>query len=416
VCVITTFSNTPQADRPRVLCVDDEPYILESLRDTLRKRFDVRTAGSGLEGLVLLEAEPEKFALIISDMRMPVMPGSIFLREARRRAPDATRILLTGYADLDAAVEAVNEAHLFRFLTKPCPAAELLATCTAALDHHNLKAGERVLLEQTLHGSVKALVDVLSLASPAAFGRSARVRKLVAALAAAVVVDDRWEVEVSALLVNIGAVTLPPETAEKLYSGAALTPAEQRMVTRVPKLTRRILENIPRLEGVIEILDCYERSWVDTPGQLPLGARILRLALDFDELDAQGADHDLALATMRGRGLVYDPELIEVFAGVVGGVSVDHKVHEIGCRQLCVGMILASDVRSDSGGLLIARGHTVTDQLIERLLNLRVGSVREPVMIVEGDTDVAPDGADSSSAATSGAAVTSERLANPAAV
>jgi hypothetical protein len=187
-------------------------------------------------------------------------------------------------------------------------------------------------------------------------------------------------------------------------------------VSRVPNLTRRILENIPRLEGVIEILDNYERSWVDTPGQLPLGARILRLALDFDELDAQGADHDLALATMRGRGLVYDPELIEVFARVVGGVSVDHKVQEISCQGLCVGMILASDVRSDSGGLLIARGHTVTDQLIERLLNLRVGSVREPVMVIAGDTNAVPDEADASSSAMSEPAVASERLANPAAV
>jgi response regulator RpfG family c-di-GMP phosphodiesterase len=391
VFVSITSAASLQAKRPLVLCVDDEPHILESLRDTLRKRFDVRTAGSGPEGLVALEAEPEQFALIISDMQMPAMPGSIFLREARRIAPDATRILLTGYADLDAAVEAVNEAHLFRFLTKPCPPGELLATCTAALDYHHLKAGERVLLEQTLHGSVKALVDVLALASPAVFGRSARVRKLVAALAAAVVIDDRWEVEVSALLVNIGAVTLPRGTAEKLYSGATLTPAEQEMVSRIPKLTRRILDNIPRLEGVIDILDSYERSYgsSDTARELPIGARILRLALDFDELDAQGADHDLALGTIRGRGLVYDPKLVEVFAGVIGGVSADHKVHEIRCLQLRVGMILASDVRNDSGGLLIARGHTVTDQLIERLLNLRTGTVREPLMIIEEDAGAA---------------------------
>jgi response regulator RpfG family c-di-GMP phosphodiesterase len=383
------------AERPWVLCVDDEPHILESLRDTLRKQFEVRTAGSGPEGLVALGADPEKFALIISDMRMPLMPGSIFLREARRVAPDATRILLTGYADLDAAVEAVNEAHLFRFLTKPCPAAELLSTCAEALEQHRHKAAERVLLEQTLRGSVKALVDVLALASPAVFGRSERVRSLVATLASEAVDDDRWEVEVSALLVNIGAVTLPPETAEKLYSGSRLTPAEQEMVRRIPKLTRRILENIPRLEGVIDILDNYQRTWgpPDADHPLPLGARILRIALDFDELDTQGADHDFALSTMRGRKQVYDPELVEVFARLIGGVSGAHKMREIGCRQLRVGMTLASDVRGDNGGLLIPRGHIATDQLIERLLNLRAGSVREPLLIVDGDTPAALAGA-----------------------
>ena len=108
----TAPASSPRAGRPRILCVDDEPHILESLRDTLRRGFDVRTAGSGPEGLAMLEDGPDEYALIISDMRMPVMSGSVFLREARRVSPDASRILLTGYADLDAAVSAVNDAQL----------------------------------------------------------------------------------------------------------------------------------------------------------------------------------------------------------------------------------------------------------------------------------------------------------------
>ena len=260
--------------RPRILCVDDEPQILESLQDTLYEHFDVRIAGSGAEGLARLGDEPDEYALIISDMQMPVMPGSVFLREARRVAPDATRILLTGYADLDAAVSAVNEGQLFRFLMKPCRAADLLAACEAALEQHRLRTSERVLLEQTLKGSVKALADVLALANPAAFGRSARVRKLVALLAGELQLEDSWEVEVSALLVHIGAVTLPAETAEKLYAGARLTPGEQDMVDHIPKLTRRILENIPRLEGVLEILDDYQRSYGDRgAGRSPAARR-----------------------------------------------------------------------------------------------------------------------------------------------
>ena len=221
-------SEGSRAERPRILCVDDEPHILDSLTDTLHRRFDVRTATSGADGLAQLSAEPDGFAVVMSDMRMPAMSGAVFLREARHVAPDATRILLTGYADLDAAISAVNDGQLFRFLTKPCPADVLLATCDAALEQHRLRTAEKVLLEQTLKGSVGALSDVLALANPAAFGRSASVRKYAQRLASALEVEDMWEVEVAAMLAQLGAVTLPPETAEKVYSGAKLTTREQR--------------------------------------------------------------------------------------------------------------------------------------------------------------------------------------------
>ncbi len=373
--------------RPRILCVDDEPQILESLQDALYEHYDVRTARSGPEGLAKLGDEPDAYAMIISDMRMPVMPGSVFLREARRVAPDATRILLTGYAELDAAISAVNDGQLFRFLTKPCPPTELLAACDAALEQHRLRTAERVLLEQTLKGSVKALADVLALANPAAFGRSARVRDSVARLARVLKLES-WEVEVSALLVHIGAVTLPPETAEKLYAGARLTPGEQDMVDRVPALTRRILANIPRLEGVLEIIAEYRRDYGEKGAgrSLPLGARILRIALDHDALDAQVGDDRLALRAMRGRGLVYDPDLLSAFERVIGGNVRGMRVREIPLGGLRAGMMLAGDVRSDTGALLIARGSTATDQLIARLLNLRTGQVREPLMIADPET------------------------------
>jgi DNA-binding NtrC family response regulator len=149
-----------------------------------------------------LQAEPHEYALIISDMRMPVMSGSVFLREARRVAPDATRILLTGHADLDTAVSAVNDAQLFRFLTKPCTSEALMRACAAGVGQHRLRTAERVLLEQTLKGSVRALADVLALASPAAFGRSRRVSQIVERFVQTLELKDSWEIEVSALLAS----------------------------------------------------------------------------------------------------------------------------------------------------------------------------------------------------------------------
>jgi response regulator RpfG family c-di-GMP phosphodiesterase len=370
-----------------LLCVDDEPHILESLRDTLHRKFTVRTAASGAEGLAMLAEDPDRFTVVMSDMRMPAMSGAVFLREARGVAPDATRILLTGYADLEAAVSAVNDGQLFRFLTKPCPADELLTACIAAQEQHRLKTAEKVLLEQTLRGSVRALAEVLALANPAAFGRSARVRSLVSRLARSLDIEDAWEVEVSALLVNIGAVTLPPETAEKLYTGANLSPGEQAMIERVPELTRKILDNIPRLEGVLEILDHYRTPYkaMGAGRSLPLGSRILKIALDYDELEGHGSSESVAIATMRGREKDYDGDLLERFAQIVAGDKDQEafKIVEIPLLALRDRMRLADDVRSITGALLIARGHVATEQLITRLWNLPPGSVREPLLVVD---------------------------------
>ena len=377
-------ANLTPAVKARVLCVDDEPYVLDGLRDTLRRSFDVRVATSGVDALELLKEEPDAYAVVVSDMRMPVMDGATFLRESRRWAPDATRMLLTGFADMDAAVSAVNNAQLFRFLTKPCAPNDLVRACTAALVQHRLVTAERVLLEQTLHGSVKALADVLALANPVAFGRAVTVQGSVKRLAKAAGMRQPWEVEVAAMLSPIGAVTLPTSTAEKLYAGAPLSEDEVEMVNRIPAITRRILQNIPRLEGVMQILDNYMRPFDEGagPNLIPIGARMLRIARDYDALQAQGLDPAVALNAMRSREGLYDSHLLQTFAEATAD-GADMRVREIDLAQLESGMTLAGDVRSAAGQLLIAHGHEASEGLIERLRNLAEGFVREPLRIFE---------------------------------
>lgn len=381
------LESAPATKRPRVLCVDDEAYVLEGLCDTLHRGFDVRIATGGEEGLGILRSDPAGFAVVISDMRMPEMEGSEFLREARRIAPDVVRMLLTGYADVDSAVRAVNEARLFRYLTKPCHSAELLSACAAAAAHHEMKVAERQLLEHTVHGSVDALVEVLALANPAAFGRGMRLKTLAGRLACAVDLENCWEVEVAALLAHIGAVTLPQVTVERLYAGVPLHDHELAMAERVPAVTRRLLAKIPRLEGVVEILDSYHASCgAETAEEIPIGARVLRIAVDYDQLESAGSGENVAIGVMRGRS-VYDPQLLSAFARTVGARRIAPVVREVNVAALEVGMTLADDVRNVTGGLLVARGQPVTHQLIDRLTNFSARVVREPLRVFDPETD-----------------------------
>jgi len=371
------------ADAVRVLCVDDEPHVLEGLRDSLRRSFEVDVAESGAAALALLEQDPDAYAVVISDMRMPGMSGAAFLSQARRVAPNAVRLLLTGHADLDAAIAAVNDGQLFRFLTKPCPRQELLRACAAALGQHRLLVAERVLLEQTLRGGITALVDVLALTNPAAFGRAMRLRSGVQLLAERIDMTDAWEVEIAAMLLQLGAVTLPDATAERLYAGAVLSEAEQAMVAAVPAATQRILGHVPRLEGVQQILADVGRPYRGEGRPPSMGGRMLRIVADYDELESRGTTRPAVLATMRGRDGVYDRQLLDAYALAHGPSEPVDEVVEVRLIDLQPGMTLADDVRHRNGGLLIARGYKVTAALIERLDHLPRGHLREPLRVID---------------------------------
>jgi hypothetical protein len=318
-------------------------------------------------------------------MRMPVMSGSAFLSQARRIAPNAVRLLLTGYSDVDAAARAVNEGQLFRFLTKPCPPDELLRACAAALGQHRLLVAEHLLLAQTLRGAIKALTDVLALTNPAAFGRGTRLKTGVGLLAQQIGMTDAWEVEIAALLLQLGAVTLPDATAEKLYSGAALTAEEQAMVAGVPQATERIIGHIPRMEGVLQVLkDVARRFDADDDRGPSLGGRMLRIVRDHDELESRGATRTVALEQMRTGGGIYDPQLLKDYSRALGLTREVEDAIDVRVDSLRVGMTFAEDVRHRGGTLLIARGYKVTTALLERLAHIPRGQVREPLRVIAG--------------------------------
>lgn len=367
--------------RQRLLLVDDEPAVLEGLQLHLRRHFAISTAGGGPHALSVL-AESEPFAVVMSDMRMPGMNGAALLAHVRERSPDTVRLLLTGYSEVEAAIAAVNEGQVFRFLTKPCPPDVLVSQLMAAGEQHRLVTAERVLLEQTLRGSIRALTDLLGLANPAAFGRAGRAKDHVARLTAELAVPDVWPIEVAAMLSQIGCITLPPATVERHYLGLPLLPADQAMVERLPALACQLLGPIPRMEPVREILAAMDRRFDTASRQpLPLGARLLKLALDHDLLEARGLDMATLLATLRGRVGWYDPVVLDVWCALMAPTAVIDEVREVRLGELRAGMVFAADVRTRAGMLLIARGYEATQGLLERLNNLGPTAVVEPFRV-----------------------------------
>jgi response regulator RpfG family c-di-GMP phosphodiesterase len=321
---------------------------------------------------------------------MPEMNGAAFLAAVRDAAPDSTRMLLTGQADLGGAAAVVNEGGVFRFLLKPVGPETLIAALQAGVEQYRLVLAERQLLEQTLHGSVKALTEVLSLASPMAFARATRLRQLTG-----VVFEDRdepvpWQVDLAVMLSQVGAISLPDSVLERMESGQPLDPTEQAMVDRLPALAEQVLAGIPRLDEVRAAIHwqvCRYSDRASAPGMpardtLPLGARVLRIVTDYDALVTGGRASQDAIRLMQERPGLYDPSLLDALAR--GVVSLENsQLRELAIHELLIGMVLAKDVFTRSGVKLIPAGHEITSSLLERVRNFSsmAAGVRQPITV-----------------------------------
>jgi CheY-like chemotaxis protein len=374
--------------RVQILCVDDEPNILEGIALNLRRSYDLLTATSGAAALALLSANPS-CPVIISDMRMPQMDGATFLGHARTLAPDSVRMLLTGQTDISSAIAAINEGRIFRFLTKPCAIATLRGAIEAAIEQHRLITDQKVLLQQTLHGSIEALANVLALTNPVSFGRAARIRRQVSALAEHIGLVERWPIEVAATLSQLGYLTLPAETAERVQRGQALSKGEQTMVEGVPQVTEQLLRHIPRLEAVRSILALAgaPQRWGDAGSDAARvaatrGAQLLRLAIEFDVLETGGEQAETAIQILRGRGTPYAADILDALAHQYrAAAQAEYDLRELPVAGLRVGMVVAADLYFANGLLLVARGHEITASFLARVANYSARAVREPVRV-----------------------------------
>lgn len=357
----------------KVLFVDDEPLVLAAFRRDLRKHFEIETAKNGETGLRTITASGP-YAVVVSDFNMPGMDGTRFLFNVKQIAPETVRIMLTGYASLETAIRAVNEGNIFRLLTKPCPPDLLVNAVAAAVDQYRLIMAERELLEKTLKGSIAVLSDLLGQTSPEAFGRSSRIKDKVAGIARQMSIMDVWQLETAALLSQIGCVILPDNILRDSSRARKLTEKQVRLFETHPGIGSKLIGHIPRMETVSRIV-AYQEKHFDGSGSpkdavrgknIPVGARILKVALDFDLLETQGIPKGSSMSLLRHRKGWYDPEVLGALEAMMD-IKEEQEVREIGLSQLRPGMILHEDLCATNGLTLIARGQKISEATLLRL-------------------------------------------------
>lgn len=399
----------------RLLCVDDEPNILSALRRVFRQAgYQVRIAASGAEGLQLLEQE--SVDLVISDMRMPEMDGARFLARVREGWPDILRLLLTGYADMQSTIAAINQGEIFRYVSKPWDDNDLLLTVRHALERKalerekvrleaqvrqqneelkdlnanlELKVMERTVelrqahekLKASFLTSIKIFSNLIELRGGALSGHSRRVADLARKIATKLGMQpaELQDVFLAGLLHDIGKIGFSDDLLKKPVTH--MSGDELGAYRKHPLRGAQSLMALDELRGASVIIRSHHERF-DGQGfpdglsafGIPLGARVLAVANDYDGLQigilAQRnyAAEDAKRLIAEGRGRRYDPKVLDVFLEVVGGVeALAHGEQTISLADLKPGMVLMRDLLTRDGVLLLATDYVLDAALIRQI-------------------------------------------------
>lgn len=370
--------------RETILLVDDELTTI-ALHRRLLKPLTVRasdeatspvaiaTARSGKEAEAYLTDHPET-AVVISDLRMPEMDGLALLERVRIVAPNAVRLLLTGNADVHAAIEAINRASIFRLLTKPSSGPALCQAVTDALKQHRLVVAERELLEKTLRGSVQVLVEMLTLIDPVGSSKALRIHRYVTHVIKKLALEDTWALEVASMLSHLGSLTLSTERPPTASSPSETSDESPSHEPGHPSVGSELLEHIPRLEPVAGII-AGQQDPID-PGDAAValsdrdpilrGRHVLRVAIEFDAAIAGGVSREVVLLRLRQRPADFEPTVVDALGDVEQPEQTFESRSE-SVADLKVGMILDEDLRNAGGLLIIPRGQQLTHPALLRL-------------------------------------------------
>lgn len=417
-----TAAPPPAVPSARILCVDDEPSILSALKRVFRPQgYLVLTATSGREGLELLAREAVD--LVISDMRMPEMDGAQFLEKVFENWPATKRILLTGYADASATIAAINRGKIWRYVAKPWNDDELVLTVQQALAHRNLmeenarltrltqqqneelkelnagleqKVAERTAqlakalksleaahgqLRQSFLASVQLFSGLVELRGGRLAGHSRRVADTARRLAEQMGLSeaDQQDVFLAALLHDIGKLGLPDNLLNSPFN--ALTVQGKAEVMRHPVKGQQVLMAVEQLANAAKIIR-HHHEYMDGSGfpdrlvglAIPLGARILALANDYDALQIGAltlhthAPLEAQQFLQKERGRRYDPEVVDAFFKMLAEDEAK-RPKELSLRidQLRPGMVLLRDLMHKEGYTLLPRGRVLNADIIGRL-------------------------------------------------
>lgn len=401
-----------------LLFVDDEESILHALRRLFRKEpYEILTAVSAREGLNLVASRPVE--LIISDHRMPEMEGTEFLARVREKKPDIMRIMLTGYADMKAAVEAINESQVYRYISKPWNDDDLRLTVREALRQYDLVRSNRELnelikeqnkelydinrsleskvrertkaleaknqeLEAGFHDMLELFMGVMEMKNAALVGHARRTAILAKEIAVRLALPEEEQkiCEAAGLLMDSGILGYPDTFAKK--QAEQMDAVERALWQKHPLLGQVSLKRIKCLEPIGQIIRSHHEHF-DGNGfpdrlkgeRIPLPSQIVAVSDYFDLL----LNPPLAIGRVsvtqalnvleKERGKRFDPVVVHALGEIIEKVQerITSDEVEVSLEELKEGMTLARDLKTAGGILLLPAQSRLQAAHLEKIYN-----------------------------------------------
>ena len=416
-------SSELQEKRGKLLLVDDEPSVLSSLKRLFFRQYEITLAEGGQAALDILEKE--SFDMIISDMRMPGMSGAELLKVCNEEYSDMIRVLLTGYSDLDSAIQAVNEGNIYRYISKPWDNDHLRNVVAEALETRDLKntnirlnhhIGEQneelerlnrelqdkyeasthavgeaeaklekayATLRQEFDSMVHILVATLELRLGEESGSNQRFAHLASIFSHLVGLNESevQDVQYAALLRNIGKMPLPDSILAK--SVLKMNRSEKLEYAQFPvygQTSLMLLEPLQNASSIIRShMELYDgKGFPDrlSGNAIPLASRILRIVTDYVEIQREHnflgevqSQQQAKDFIVNSAGKRYDPSLVDIFTEVLQNYNGDFvsNTDRILISDVKAGMTLADNLISPSGAVLLSTGTYLTERHVAKM-------------------------------------------------
>ena len=397
----------------QVLCVDDEQNILRAIKRALFSLdVDLTLVDSGEKALAVMK--DKTIHVVISDMKMPGMTGAELLEQVAAHYPDTFRVVLTGFADIDATIKAVNQGRIHRYLQKPWDNQELINTIEEGLERIKLKDENTRLQKLTklqnaklkeVNNSLEQVVQKRTKQIKAALRRieqrnAALEQVLFNVISINPDIDGKFAIEVSELatkLANLlecskeetnviryacligefGLLGLKPEHYRPAFN--KLSYQQQKNYLSQTKLAKTILAPAEHLREVSDILE-YQFEYYNGAGlyklvatQIPIGARILAVARDYwrmvsGRITGQPMTPiEARVELKKHRNTRYDGNVLDILLNTKDIDKPSYIENRLSTEELKPGMVLSKNLYNESHILLLPEGHVFTDATIAKL-------------------------------------------------
>ncbi len=342
-----------------ILVVDDTLENLYALSDLLKnKKYEVRPVTSGALALAAARNKPPD--MILLDVRMPEMDGYEVcgIIKADKKLKDIPVIFISALSETFDKVKAFKVGGA-DYITKPFQFEEVNARIQTHLELMKSKRELQSLLSDTLTGSIKVMVDILTIISPQSFYQSSRHKQLVKETLCMLGISETWTIEIAAMLSTLGCMAVPAYILKKKFSPDLLNEDELKILRSYPRLGAQLISQIPKLETVAEIIgNQLEPPTASSDMELLsshviLGSQMLKFFNDYDGFVAVSANPLAALIKMETAEYKYPIILIRALKKVLQKDFLTYIKKDVKFSELEEGMILEEDIYLPNGAKLM---------------------------------------------------------------